>query len=290
MGVNQSGRGVPRPYLMLFLMWMAYVLAACGTASPSVSYLALLAPFEGRYREVGYDLLYAARLGLADAEITNLELLPVDDGGSVQDAVERARAMALNPDVRAVLVGGLAATSPEVLAAFDNLPVVVIGQWNAERIDDNTFILANETLSDRFEPSTITSIEAAAAIANTPIIGGELFGLKQFPKLREDLNDIVVITSTVPSDTVFTERFLGSDAFVPEPGLLVTLAYDAARLTATAVGDDQPSRRVMRDRLTATDYSGLSGIIRFENGYWADAPIFEYTYNSEGRLEPVSDE
>ena len=36
-------------------------LTACG-GTPPVMRLALLAPFEGRYREVGYQALYAARL------------------------------------------------------------------------------------------------------------------------------------------------------------------------------------------------------------------------------------
>ena len=289
MGVNWYERLHLLPIIALSFFTVS--LSGCGTAAPRLSYLALLAPFEGRYREVGYDLLYATRLGLSDAQLPNIELLPLDDGGSVQDAVDRARALALNPDVRAVLVGGVTATSPDVLAAFNNLPVVVIGGWNVETADGETFILASETRSDQMDSDaqSITDIEIATT-TDTPFTGGEIFGLKQFPALRDDLDNITVITSAAPPDAAFRARFLNSGMFVPEPGLLTTLAYDAAKLTAQAIGDDHPTRRVVRDRLAAIDYDGLNGVIRFENGYWADAPIFQYTYTVEGVLQPVNGE
>lgn len=278
---------------IIALSFFTVILSGCGSAAPRLSYLALLAPFEGRYREVGYDLLYATRLGLSDAQLPNIELLPLDDGGSVKDAVDRARALALNPDVRAVLVGGVTATSPDVLAAFNTLPVVTIGGWSAEAADGDgeTFILASEPRSDQMDSDAqnITDIEIAAT-TDTPIRGGEIFGLKQFSALRDDLDNITVITSAAPPDAAFRARFLNSGMFVPEPGLLTTLAYDAAKLTAQAIGDDHPTRRVVRDRLAATDYDGLNGVIRFENGYWADAPIFQYTYTVEGVLQPVNGE
>ncbi|MBE2183871.1 MAG: hypothetical protein IAE89_10635, partial [Anaerolineae bacterium] len=49
-------------YLLITLA-CALCLAGCGAtaATPKVQRIALLAPFEGRYREIGYNALYAAR-------------------------------------------------------------------------------------------------------------------------------------------------------------------------------------------------------------------------------------
>lgn len=288
MGVKAQAKR--RILLTTAVSLFALIVSGCGTPPPRLSYLALLAPFEGRYREVGYDLLYATRLGLADAQLSNVELLPIDDGDSTQDAVDRARALALNSDVRAVLVGGVAATAPETLEAFDDLPVVVIGGWGVDVNDDDKFVLASASLSRQLTPSVSQADIEATAVFDTAIIGSEIFGLKQLPDLHDDLSRITVITSAAPPDATFRERFLTSGLFVPEPGLLVTLAYDAAKLTAQAISDDQPTRRVVRDRIATIDYSGLNGSIRFEDGYWADAPIFEYRYTVEGLLQTIDEE
>ncbi|MBK8025689.1 MAG: hypothetical protein IPK19_30930 [Chloroflexi bacterium] len=51
-------------------------------ATPGINRVALLAPFEGANRLIGYEALYAARMAAADAGDLWLELLPIDDGNS----------------------------------------------------------------------------------------------------------------------------------------------------------------------------------------------------------------
>jgi len=68
--------------------------------------VALLAPFEGRYREIGYNALYAARLAFTESGFANVELMPIDDGGSVVTAVLRARALTHDPQVIGALILG----------------------------------------------------------------------------------------------------------------------------------------------------------------------------------------
>ncbi|MCS7070642.1 MAG: hypothetical protein NZM00_03995, partial [Anaerolinea sp.] len=65
----------------VFALIAIALLTGC-TVHQTAPRIALIAPFEGRYREVGYNALYAARLALADAE-SGVQLLPLDDGGSV---------------------------------------------------------------------------------------------------------------------------------------------------------------------------------------------------------------
>src|SRR4051794_35174325 len=90
------------------LLIFALFLSACGVMHTPITRIALLAPFEGRYREIGYNALYAARLALADAADPQIELLPIDAGGD--QAAERARALSLDPQVKTVILLGYEAT------------------------------------------------------------------------------------------------------------------------------------------------------------------------------------
>jgi ABC-type branched-subunit amino acid transport system substrate-binding protein len=83
------------------------LLAACafpGTVRPTVK-IGLVAPFEGRYRYVGYDVIYAVRLALVEANRDGgvagygVELVAYDDGANPNAAVEQARKLDVDPAV-----------------------------------------------------------------------------------------------------------------------------------------------------------------------------------------------
>lgn len=88
-----------------------FLLTAChvpGAVRPTVK-IGLVAPFEGRYRYVGYDVIYAVRLALREANAAggvggyNVELAAYDDGGDPAMAVEQARKLAADPEVVAAI-------------------------------------------------------------------------------------------------------------------------------------------------------------------------------------------
>jgi hypothetical protein len=244
-----------------------------------VSKIALLAPFEGRYREVGYNAYYAARLALQDAGHLEVDLLAVDDGGTVDSSITRAHALRQDPDVKVVLALGYAATDEQVQRAFGNLPVLVIGNWSARPINETVFILSSKEVGELTTVSPEIGVIEAARL-ESPVTGGEVFALEQFPLLRQSLSGVHVVSSANLPDTDFTARYKAGNQFAPEPGLLATLTYDAVGMALRGVVDGRS--------LAAMRYEGLNGTIRFENGYWADAPIHFYEYNSEGRLIPQS--
>ena len=81
---------------------IASLLTGCrflGTVRPTVK-IGLVAPFEGRYRYIGYDVIYAVRLALREANATggiggySVELVAYDDGAEPGMAVEQARKLA----------------------------------------------------------------------------------------------------------------------------------------------------------------------------------------------------
>lgn len=268
----------------LLLLSLIFLPACAITPTEFPLRIALLAPFEGRYREIGYNAYYTIRMAFADTNL-NIEFLPIDDGGSVSTAVDRAQALSLDPQVRAVLVMGYAATDAATLQAFGDLSVIVIGNWSAQPDTANVFILSSSGLEALMTvPSRLEVTDAAQLDA--PLVGGEVFALTQFPLLRESLNGITLISSSSLPDTTFRERYLANGRFVPEPGLLATLAYDAATIVLQAV-TTSPTRADVTQALSTTSYEGINGTIRFENGYWANAPIHTYGYDDNRHLVPI---
>ncbi|MBZ0283523.1 MAG: hypothetical protein K8L97_22495 [Anaerolineae bacterium] len=241
--------------------------------------MALLAPFEGRYREVGYNAYYAARLAIQDFDNPDIELLTIDDGGTAQNAADRAQALAGDPLIKAVIVLGYAATDSQTQQAFGDLPVLVVGGWGAKPETDTVFMLINPELAATIGRIEITDTSQPESMAT----GGEVLALEQFPKLRPDVQGMVITSSASLPDAAFRERYINSGLFVPEPGLLATLTYDAFGMVLQTIqnGDVQSAFNTMT-------YDGVNGTIRFEGGYWADAPIHRYQYYSDGILKPAT--
>ncbi len=270
-------------------LWVGllFLLAACAPRYEMPVKIVLLAPFEGRYREVGYNALYAARLALADSGLTRIELLPLDDGGTVATAADRMRGLTRDPAVRAVIGLGYGAAHSQTQQVGAEIPIVIVGHWGAQPETDSVFILSNPDMGSHLSAASQIEITAAAAV-NAPIAGGDVFGLAQFPLLRSTLEGVLVLSSGSLPASDFRDRYVNSDLFVPEPGLLATLTYDAVRMTAQAVGFGV-TRSAVTENLQSTTYAGINGDIRFEDGYWANAPLNRFIYNENRQLSLTND-
>jgi ABC-type branched-subunit amino acid transport system substrate-binding protein len=95
----------------------------------------LVAPFEGRDRDVGYDAIYAARLAIREAAAatagneTRVLLVALDDGGDPQLAREAAASLATDPDVMVVVGHWLPETTAAAAGTYQQagLPLISLG-------------------------------------------------------------------------------------------------------------------------------------------------------------------
>ena len=69
-------------------------LSACSASTQPVVKIGLVAPFEGRYRPIGYEAIYAARLAIREINARGginghrIELVALDDRGEPDKAID----------------------------------------------------------------------------------------------------------------------------------------------------------------------------------------------------------
>ncbi len=100
------------------LLFVLGAISGCRSVAPVVK-IGLVAPFEGRHRTVGYDVLYSARLAVREINAaggingTRVALVALDDGGNPENAQATAESLLLDPNMVAVIGHWL----PETTAA-----------------------------------------------------------------------------------------------------------------------------------------------------------------------------
>lgn len=277
------------PYLAFGLL-IAVLLSGCAAlkgdaARGRIPRLALLAPFEGREREIGYNALYAARLAFADAGVTSFDLLPVDDGGSPARAAERAAALMRDSQVTAALLLGPHAASKEAQDALEDIPAILIGTWGEPSGRALTYALFHPNIYAALTIPARLNAEEAARLASSGVVsntstGADIFSLSA---VRHGIGDswMQLASSGSPPPEFFSERYVASGLFVPRPNHLATLVYDAAALLAAARPADRHTARLA---IAQAVHEGLSGVIAFENGYWANAPLNIYAVRAGGLI------
>lgn len=262
---------------IILLIW---ILVGCSAGKDAgIQRIALLAPFEGQYSEIGYDAYYAVRLALKEHGNDAIELLAIDDGGSKESASERAKALSHDPLVKVAIVLGNNAAQSEAQQSFGTLPVIIVGKWQAKPATKTVYMLASAELQNVLTAFDHTITVNEAAEIQSPVVGGEVFALMQFPLLQKNTENVTIASNASLPNADFRQRYLGSGQYVPEPGLLATLSFDAAAMAIEAIATSDPDQQI-----ATNTYTGLNGNIHFVDGYWADAPIHYYRYDANGKL------
>ena len=134
--MNPSRRSAIR--VLRWFFPVVFLLTACLLpALPRVIKIGLVAPFEGRYRYIGYDAIYAARLAVREINAAggvagwSLELVAYDDRADPEMARVAARNLVADPDVVAT-IGHYRQTSTSAAVdvyAAAGMPLLVVGEW-----------------------------------------------------------------------------------------------------------------------------------------------------------------
>jgi ABC-type branched-subunit amino acid transport system substrate-binding protein len=119
---------------VLVLLGSLLAVNACQSVAPVVK-IGLVAPFEGRYRNVGYDVIYSARLAVREINEaggiggTRVALVALDDTGNPEYAEATARSLGIDPAVVAVVGHWLPETSDaaRLIYAQDKVPFLLGG-------------------------------------------------------------------------------------------------------------------------------------------------------------------
>jgi len=128
-------------FCSLLLASCSLLLASCflcpanrflpGVVRPTVK-IGLVAPFEGRYRYIGYDVIYAVRLALREANAAGgvggygVELVAYDDGADPVMAAEQARKLAVDPAVVTAMGHFREETTATVLGVYAKAGVSLV--------------------------------------------------------------------------------------------------------------------------------------------------------------------
>jgi ABC-type branched-subunit amino acid transport system substrate-binding protein len=247
------------------------MLAACGRPMPTYK-IALVAPFEGRQRQVGYDVFPALRLaireqinagGVGNAFVT---FIAYNDSADPAMAARVAHNVALDSEVLAVM-GHL--TLSTTLAAMDvytnaNLPLLTL-LVPADGVPQSPFVF-------NLSPA-LGSAKVDVKSATCEVLGDTSpFAPCTFP--APPLSELPPAQTALEA---FTELSLG-----PPPSPRSVAAYDATNVLLAAIRMDVqahgvPTRAGVAEALRKVQVAGLLGDISFnEKGAWENAPLWVY--------------
>ncbi len=148
------------------------VLTACVPALPRVIKIGLAAPFEGRYRSIGYDAIYAARLAVREINAAGgvngwqLELVAYDDRADLEMSRAAARNLLTDPDVVAV-IGHYRQETTAAAGEFymaGEMPLIALGGWLTNTTGVWHLSPSPETLAARMLTAAPVITPATAAL------------------------------------------------------------------------------------------------------------------------------
>jgi ABC-type branched-subunit amino acid transport system substrate-binding protein len=115
-------------------IFLLFLLTACQSVTPVVK-VALVGPFEGQERAVGYDVIYSARLAVRQVNEAGgiggyrVSLVALDDGGDPELARQVAESLVIDPAVVAVVGHWQEETTATAVPIYTaaNLPIITTG-------------------------------------------------------------------------------------------------------------------------------------------------------------------
>jgi len=132
--------------LLIYLFAAGIILSSCQSVAPVVK-IGLVGPFEGKNREIGYDVIYSARMAVREVNKAGgigdyrVALVALDDFGDPSSAEEVAESLALDESVMAVIGHWLPETSKSAAAIYreQGVPVILAGEAPLGPVDPSGY-------------------------------------------------------------------------------------------------------------------------------------------------------
>jgi ABC-type branched-subunit amino acid transport system substrate-binding protein len=250
---------------LLPLILCVVPLAACASTQPVVK-IGLVAPFEGRYRSIGYEAIYAARLAVREINAKGgvrgyrIELVALDDRGDPAQAIESARKLMIDPQVMAV-----------------------IGHYRPDSTD-----AAIEDYCDGHMP--LMAIESVASLPPACLQPPNGFVLGHASRDQWPDDRITFVGSVPDPNSLLAARtFVANYNAIPidgtRAGPIALQTYDAMALLIDAISRAGKIDRVEVAMAIANgNFSGLGGHYAFDQyGNLIDARSYVYEYDKNGQ-------
>lgn len=301
---------VLRVLQLLALANLCALTACLPPALPRVIKIGLVAPFEGRYRYVGYDAIYAARLAVREINAAggvggwSLELVAYDDRADPELARTIARNLVIDPDVVAA-IGHYRQANTEVAStiyAEAGMPMLAIGAWLTPTLASVWHVAPSpEQMAGAMVEAANISPLASPPMGgvfpfNSPLAEGTFLfsslpmgGIEGGDVWRE--GTLFVTPYPLPRDLPGLEAWDAAyhavGPHVPDPGVYALPTYEVvyalAEAIATAVEAGQPLRAGVAAALSGVCHEGALGTITWDAmGYWQDMPLYVYIWEQAG--------
>lgn len=248
-------------------LFLCLAISACnfpGSTQPVIK-IGLVAPFDGRYRSIGYEAIYAARLAIREINAQGgingyrLELVALDDRGEPDQAIEAARKLTVDRQV-----------------------VAVIGHYRPDSTD-----AALETYCNQRIP--VIAIESVYPLPDKCLQPIDVFVLGH-ASIERWLSKPLVFVSNVPDPNDFpvAQNFVAAYNAIPidgtRAGPIAFQTYDAMYLVFDAI---QRAAKIDPDSVRAElprPHAGLGGHYTFDpQGNLIDAKVYTFEYDNAGK-------
>jgi ABC-type branched-subunit amino acid transport system substrate-binding protein len=250
---------------LILSITLTFLLTACTASTQPVVKIGLVAPFEGRYRPIGYEAIYAARLAIREINARGgiaghrIELVALDDRGEPEKALIAARQLTLDPQVVAVIGHYRPDSSAAAMKIYCEAGLPVITIESATSPCEGAFVLGSAP-RDRWPEDQLIFV------SNVPDPNGLIAA-----------QDFVKNYNAIPID--------GTRA-----GPIALQTYDALSLVFEAIDrGERLDREGLQAALRQIDFTGLGAKYTFDpQGNLIDPQtyVFEYDKDRQPRLIP----
>ena len=294
---------------------LSSTIVSCTVTRPVVK-VAIVAPFTGIYREIGYQVLNGARIAVKEYNNNNsnmplLELIAFDDEGDPTRAVEQAHKILTDEKVIVVIGHWLDQTTAAAAPIYMNANIPLVATSSSPSNPNNagvTFFRLHPTVTQ-----ISTAIERLSKIYGVhstcncgpyeaveflqtlhddnryiTAVGGPLWSLQAFHNLAGDRSEGSFFVVPAPHPMLENEsapyliQYQINYPHGPDPNWLSLHAYESINIIANAIETtNESTSKSVAISLSRIDYHGLIGRVQFDSfGQWIEPQIKSYKWDN----------